>query len=112
MKYIIDTTKATTVMLRPGSKLRKQIIQQRPTSWKVFLSGVFRMNKALAFVDLPEKHIRAFIFDRVAVYYKQSRLLVNGDKYDVERWNFWTLCIFCTEGLKTGTFWRFWQWRI
>lgn len=111
MKHIIDTTKATPILLRPERAMRMTVIQHRPTSWSVFLSGVFGLNRKLAFVDLPKKHEKAFFFGKIAVYYKQETLMINGDKYPVEEWSFWNLCLFCTEGLKFGTFWKFWEWR-
>jgi len=110
MKYLIDTKAAQKSRNIVQPLLRREILQHRPTSWRVFLSAVFRRNKNLVFVELPDRHVRAFFQSSIFSLYMGGKLLINGNKYDTIPFNFWTLCQFCLESLQTGLFFRFWRW--
>jgi hypothetical protein len=108
--YIIDKYELQFLNLGNG-KRRKRILSTRPTPWSLFFQGLFRLNKDLAFVHLPDKVVEAFVRVELAAVQQENTLKINAHSAEIEEWNFFTLCKFCLEGIQFRTFQRVGRWR-
>ena len=93
-------------------RCRSRVLHPRPSHWKVFLSGLLRLDEDLAFIRLPDSLAKKFLGYKVAVArIGEDVIRVNGWQARIEPWTFMTMCKFCCEGLQYGTFWRLWKWK-
>ena len=97
--------------LQEASRLRdhSQIIVDRPTPWKLFLSG-FLHPKALGFAVIQDDELGRLLSNRYAITFYDDVLRSNGDSIHVQKWDLLNVCKFCIEGFQYKTFLRFWEW--
>ena len=110
IRYYIINRRCLNGVIRTGK--RSQVVLSRPTRWQVFLRGFLHLDDDLAFVRLPDSLVRDFLVgDIIGRQLDDGSFKINNHiPITIEPWTFFTMCKFCFEGIKFGTFQRFWRW--
>ena len=104
--YIVDLTRLPSILTED----RHSLISGRPTSWKLFFSGLTHCRR-LGFVVVSDEVLERFFSGKYAVYFDGKRIKSNGDSITLQRWSVMTVVKFCVEGFQYGTFLRFLRWK-
>lgn len=103
--YIVDKT-----VLKDAHKLNHDdIVIDRPTPWKIFLTG-FLTPSLFGFVVMNEQQRERLLSNRYACYHHNDKIRSNGDLIVIHRWSLYNVIKFCIEGLQYHTFWKVTEW--
>ena len=112
--YLVRQGDTRKPLLHPDTD---NLVIARPTKWGVFLKAcacfLFRVCPVqYGFVRLPLPHAEQLFSKEKFGVLHPDKLRINGNIYYIEQWTFLNLCIFCLEGLRYGTFFKAWEWRV